>query len=147
MSSLSLSSLLLLVTVASAACSESSATSTVSDAGSSATDAASVVDAAAPADAAPPASDAAAPTTDAATPSDDAQAPATDAGSSGTTEERCTSTGGTVGSALCCMSASDFPNSCLIGACGCAPNYSKDTKTCSCPAGKCFDPSAGCIAR
>jgi len=54
-------------------------------------------------------------------------------------EAACTASGGTVVTGKCCTSASDFPNSCLIGACGCGPNDSKDTKTCDCGLDKCFD--------
>jgi hypothetical protein len=56
----------------------------------------------------------------------------------------CTSTGGTVVSDLCCQSTGNFPNSCLIGACGCAPNYSHYVNACSCPSTKCYDPVQGC---
>lgn len=51
----------------------------------------------------------------------------------------CAESGGTVGESLCCQSAGDFPNNCLIGACGCAPAYSHTIKVCNCAAGKCWD--------
>ncbi len=70
---------------------------------------------------------------------------ARDAADASDLEVKCTSTGGTVGTALCCTSASDFPNRCLTGACGCAPSSSKDVKVCNCPSGKCFD-GTGCVA-
>lgn len=70
---------------------------------------------------------------------------ARDAADASDLEVKCTSTGGTVGTALCCASASDFPNRCLTGACGCAPSSSKDVKVCNCPSGKCFD-GTGCVA-
>ncbi len=54
-------------------------------------------------------------------------------------EELCKISGGTVVTSLCCQSASDFPNTCLIGACGCSPGNSHEIKTCECPEGKCFD--------
>jgi hypothetical protein len=54
-------------------------------------------------------------------------------------EQTCINSGGTVKTSLCCNSASDFPNTCLIGACGCSPTNSHELKTCSCPEGKCFD--------
>jgi len=54
----------------------------------------------------------------------------------------CTSSGGQVLTGLCCASASDFPNTCLIGACGCAPSSSHAVKTCACGEGKCFDGNA-----
>ena len=51
----------------------------------------------------------------------------------------CTASGGQVTTSLCCQSASDFPSSCLIGACGCSPENSHEVKTCDCGEGKCFD--------
>jgi heat shock protein HslJ len=53
--------------------------------------------------------------------------------------ERCTRSGGTVGSASCCGLAGDFPNTCLVGACGCAPEKSHPVEVCQCPPGQCFD--------
>jgi heat shock protein HslJ len=53
--------------------------------------------------------------------------------------ERCTRSGGTVGSASCCGLVGDFPNTCLVGACGCAPEKSHSVQVCQCPAGQCFD--------
>ena len=80
-----------------------------------------------------------------------ADAGSTDAGAldAGTTDagglaDVCTSTGGTVSSSSCCLSAGDFPSSCAIGACGCAPDYSHTVQTCSCTSGHCFDPTMGC---
>jgi len=54
-------------------------------------------------------------------------------------EDTCVNSGGTVETSLCCESASDFPNLCLIGACGCSPENSHQIKTCDCGEGKCFD--------
>ena len=54
-------------------------------------------------------------------------------------ENSCLLSGGTIGTSMCCMSASDFPNSCLIGFCGCSPMNSHEIKTCNCGEGKCFD--------
>jgi len=54
-------------------------------------------------------------------------------------EQSCISSGGIVGTSMCCKSASDFPNNCLIGACGCSPENSHEVKTCVCPEGKCFN--------
>jgi len=54
-------------------------------------------------------------------------------------EKACTNSGGTVTTKLCCVSASDFPNTCLIGACGCAPTDSHEVKFCDCGDGKCWD--------
>ena len=59
----------------------------------------------------------------------------------------CVNTGGTVSVALCCKSASDFPNTCLTGACGCSPTYSHQVKICNCGTKKCFDSSKGCVGR
>jgi len=61
-------------------------------------------------------------------------------------EQACTSSGGTVANASCCTSASDFPNTCLIGACGCSAENSKEVKTCDCGSGMCFNGTA-CIAQ
>lgn len=57
-------------------------------------------------------------------------------------QKTCLDSGGTVGTGTCCQSSGDFPNSCLIGACGCAPANSHQVKTCNCGAGKCFDGNA-----
>jgi hypothetical protein len=54
-------------------------------------------------------------------------------------ERSCINSGGIVETSLCCKSASDFPNSCMIGACGCSPENSHSVKICECPEGKCFD--------
>jgi hypothetical protein len=57
-----------------------------------------------------------------------------------TKEELCTSTGGTVVTAMCCNSVEEeFPNTCLVGACGCSPENSHEINTCDCGEGKCFD--------
>jgi hypothetical protein len=58
----------------------------------------------------------------------------------------CTATGGQVSSALCCNSATDFPNSCATGACGCATSNSHTVSTCTCAAG-CFMPGVGCVVQ
>lgn len=55
------------------------------------------------------------------------------------TEQKCINSGGTVRTALCCLSTTDFPNTCLIGACGCSPANSHEVKVCECQEGKCFD--------
>lgn len=55
------------------------------------------------------------------------------------TEQSCIASGGTVSTALCCKSASDFPNSCLIGACGCSPDNSHEIRVCDCGEAKCFN--------
>jgi peptidoglycan hydrolase-like protein with peptidoglycan-binding domain len=56
-----------------------------------------------------------------------------------TTEQSCVNSGGTVKTSSCCLSVNDFPNSCLVGACGCAVADSHDVKTCDCGQDKCFD--------
>ena len=47
--------------------------------------------------------------------------------------------GGNVTSLLCCGSVGDFPNTCLIGACGCSPSNSHEVKACDCGEGRCWD--------
>jgi hypothetical protein len=54
-------------------------------------------------------------------------------------EASCIESGGTVATALCCTSTADFPNSCLIGACGCGPEDSHEVETCDCGESKCFN--------
>jgi len=54
-------------------------------------------------------------------------------------EAGCIDSGGSIETASCCESAGDFPNTCLIGPCGCAPEYSHDVRVCACPEGQCFD--------
>ncbi|MFH1451129.1 MAG: hypothetical protein ABIF89_00795 [bacterium] len=54
-------------------------------------------------------------------------------------EEQCLAAGGEVVVTTCCKLVNDFPNICAVGACGCAPEYSHDVKTCNCGEGKCFD--------
>jgi hypothetical protein len=56
----------------------------------------------------------------------------------------CTTTGGQISSGLCCGSASDFPDSCLTGACGCSPTSSHTVAKCSCPNDGCFSTRTGC---
>lgn len=50
----------------------------------------------------------------------------------------CINSGGTVATSTCCLAAGDFPNSCTVGACGCALASSHQIKACSCPQGMCF---------
>ena len=54
-------------------------------------------------------------------------------------EERCTASGGTVRMALCCGFVVAFPNTCLTGACGCAPQGSHQVMTCDCSGENCWD--------
>lgn len=58
----------------------------------------------------------------------------------------CAQTGGVESTGLCCGSVGDFPDTCLIGACGCAPDNSHEVRTCICPEGQCFNSAIGCIA-
>jgi len=59
-------------------------------------------------------------------------------------QQACVSSGGTVSTQTCCKSATDYPNSCLIGACGCSPDNSKEVKACDCGEGRCWNGNA-CI--
>jgi hypothetical protein len=54
-------------------------------------------------------------------------------------EKSCLNSGGTLTIASCCQTTSDFPNTCLIGACGCSPDNSHEVKTCDCGSDKCFN--------
>jgi uncharacterized membrane protein len=54
-------------------------------------------------------------------------------------EQSCINSGGKVTNQSCCKSATDFPNTCLIGACGCSIENSHNVNVCECPEGKCFD--------
>lgn len=64
--------------------------------------------------------------------------PATDAGPA----EGCTGSGGSVVKMTCCTSVTSFPDTCAIGACGCAPASSHEVDACECPVGTCFDGTA-----
>jgi hypothetical protein len=57
-------------------------------------------------------------------------------------EKGCIESGGTVTTAMCCKSTGDFPDTCLIGACGCAPDQSHEVRVCDCGPGSCFDGTA-----
>jgi len=54
-------------------------------------------------------------------------------------EALCINAGGEVKTALCCKSAGDFPDTCLVGACGCSPENSHEVKVCDCGPELCFD--------
>jgi hypothetical protein len=54
-------------------------------------------------------------------------------------EQTCVLSGGSIKTSLCCNLTGDFPNSCLIGACGCSPANSHQVKNCDCGEGKCFN--------
>ena len=51
----------------------------------------------------------------------------------------CTESGGNITTAECCEDVGEFPNTCLIGACGCAPNDSEEVSVCVCPESQCFN--------
>lgn len=61
-------------------------------------------------------------------------------------EQACLDSGGTVVTGMCCLSIDDFPNICVVGACGCAPEYSHEVKVCDCGEIKCFNGST-CVLR
>jgi hypothetical protein len=54
---------------------------------------------------------------------------------------KCENSGGTVANALCCRQTSSFPNTCLIGACGCFADNSHTVRVCQCPQGECWNGS------
>lgn len=56
-------------------------------------------------------------------------------------EKACIDSGGQVLTSLCCETSNDFPNSCLIGSCGCSLNDSHEVQFCSCGEGRCFNGS------
>ena len=54
-------------------------------------------------------------------------------------EQACLISGGNVVNSSCCEATGDFPNTCLIGACSCPPQYSHEVKICDCGIDKCFN--------
>jgi len=56
-----------------------------------------------------------------------------------TMEELCIAGGGTVKTQQCCKSVVDFPNTCLVGGCGCSPENSHEIKVCDCGEVKCWN--------
>jgi hypothetical protein len=56
-----------------------------------------------------------------------------------TERQLCERSGGLVVTRLCCASANDFPNTCLIGACGCSPDNSREVSVCECGKGRCWN--------
>ncbi|MEO8606110.1 MAG: hypothetical protein ABI629_26300 [bacterium] len=60
--------------------------------------------------------------------------------------QACVDAGGIVTSGSCCSSASDFPNTCGLGICGCSPSSSRQLRLCECPTGQCWSGS-DCRAR
>ena len=70
------------------------------------------------------------------------------AGCGGTPEQGCVNSGGTVSSALCCAGVGDFPDTCPIGPCGCAPQFSSEVSICNCGTGTCFNrDQRACVPR
>ena len=61
-------------------------------------------------------------------------------------EQVCIRSGGNVTTMLCCNSVRDFPNLCLVGACGCAAGDSHQVRVCDCGTDKCFNGTA-CVTR
>ncbi|MCU0242648.1 MAG: hypothetical protein MUF51_09540 [Vicinamibacteria bacterium] len=57
----------------------------------------------------------------------------------------CLQSGGTFGSASCCLTTGDYPNTCLVGACGCGPGNTHTVAVCNCGTGRCFD-GKQCVA-
>ena len=57
-------------------------------------------------------------------------------------EQACIRSGGTVTTMLCCNAVKDFPNLCLMGACGCAPGDSHQIRVCDCGTDSCFNGTA-----
>ncbi len=56
-------------------------------------------------------------------------------------EAGCLNSGGTITISQCCSGVGDFPNNCLIGACGCSAQYSHPVKGCQCGENQCFNGS------
>jgi len=54
-------------------------------------------------------------------------------------EQACINSGGKISTSLCCKTTGDFPNTCLVGPCTCAPENSHKVKICDCGPDKCFD--------
>lgn len=61
-------------------------------------------------------------------------------------EQGCVLSSGTIGTALCCQSSGDFPNTNLIGPCGCSPDNSHEVKVCNCGPDRVFD-GTGCVSQ
>jgi phosphate starvation-inducible membrane PsiE len=51
----------------------------------------------------------------------------------------CIASGGKIMTQMCCKSVGDFPNTCMIGACGCSLENSHEISICVCPENNCFD--------
>ena len=61
-----------------------------------------------------------------------------------TPEQRCLASGGALSTAMCCLNAGDFPDTCSIGACSCAPVNSHEVRVCVCGESRCWDGSTCC---
>jgi hypothetical protein len=61
--------------------------------------------------------------------------------SSGGSPAACRNSGGSVVTRATCLSASEYANSCIVGAHGCSSAGSYDAETCRCPAGSCWNGS------
>jgi hypothetical protein len=79
------------------------------------------------------------------TPTATALPPATPTATPDAAALACRNSGGVTASRQCCVSAGDFPNTCRLGACGCAPSASREAIVCQCASG-CFD-GTGCVER
>lgn len=62
-------------------------------------------------------------------------------GGGGDDTDPCVASGGTVEQSSCCPQ-DGYPNTCVIGACGCAPANLVTIPVCACPANHCFDGTA-----
>jgi len=58
-----------------------------------------------------------------------------------TLEQACINSGGNITTKLCCKLITEFPDTCLIGACGCSPDNSHEINACNCGTGRCWDSS------
>jgi len=56
-----------------------------------------------------------------------------------TVEDFCAAGGGTIKTQQCCNSVADFPDTCLVGGCGCSLENSHEIKVCDCGEGKCWN--------
>jgi hypothetical protein len=58
----------------------------------------------------------------------------------------CRNSGGVSSVSLCCNGVGDFPDTCAVGACGCAPSASHEVNICRCGTDRCFD-GMRCVRR
>jgi len=54
-------------------------------------------------------------------------------------EQACIDSGGIQTTAICCAGGGFYPNTCNVGACGCAPENSEEVVICQCPTGFCYN--------